>query len=249
MKHFFSFLTALLLTATTFAQVGINTETPDPSSALDITSTDGGLLPPRMTSDQRDNIVSPVEGLIIFCTDCGSGEGELQIKLSSEWGNLYNPGTESSTGNLYLARVEYTSTQVVGGVEFIDPSGNGDFLTAGANVGTISNYNNVEFTFTNELTPPKEIIAYGYQANMSRYVITQLDGGGNNAQFYAQGANESAHSSSFGIGNQVTTDIMTNFSSAQLKLELSMAYLDAVRNAGGFGTETKEAHAFIIFRF
>ena len=248
MKQFFTFLLAVLLTSTTFAQVGINTETPDPSSALDITSTAGGLLPPRMTSDQRDNIVSPVEGLIIFCTDCGSGEGELQIKLSSEWGNLYNPGTESSTGNLYLARVEYTSTQVVGGVEFIDPSGNGDFLTAGANVGTIAG-NNVDLTFANEVTPPKEIIVYAYQANNSRYVITQLDGGGNNAQFYALGANESNHSSNFGIINQVTTDIMTQFGSAKLTLDISMANLDAVRNAGGFGTEAKEAHAFIIFRF
>ena len=198
MKQIFKIL-AILVTGITFAQVGINTETPDPSSALDITSTAGGLLPPRMTSDQRDNIVSPVEGLIIFCTDCGSAEGELQIKLSSEWGNLYNPGTESSTGNLYLARVEYTSTQVVGGVEFIDPSGNGDFLTAGANVGTITG-DNVDLTFANELTPPKEIIAYAYQANNSRYVITQLDGGGNNAQFYALGANESNHSSNFGCG-------------------------------------------------
>jgi hypothetical protein len=201
-----------------------------------------------MTSNQRDNIVSPVEGLIIFCTDCGSGEGELQIKLSSEWGNLYNPGTESSTVNLYLARVEYTSTQVLGGVEFLDPSGNGDFLTAGAGVGTIAG-NNVDLTFSNEITPPKEIIAYGYQANNSRYVITQLDGGGNNANFYALGAGESAHASNFGIGNQVTTDIMTQFGTAKLTLDISMANLDAVRNAGGFGQETKEAHAFIMFRF
>jgi hypothetical protein len=28
-----------------------------------------------------------------------------------------------------------------------------------------------------------------------------------------------------------------------------MANLDAVREAGGFGNETKEAHAFIVFRF
>ena len=121
-------------------------------------------------------------------------------------------------------------------------------FSTGASVGTISG-NNVDLTFTAEVTPPKEIIAYAYQANNSRYVITQLDGGGNNAIFYALGAGESAHSSNFGIGNQVTTDIMTAFGTAKLTLDISMANLDAVRNAGGFGQETKEAHAFIMFRF
>jgi hypothetical protein len=39
MKQFFTLLAAVLFTATTFAQVGINTETPDASAAFDITST------------------------------------------------------------------------------------------------------------------------------------------------------------------------------------------------------------------
>jgi len=44
MKQFLTLLAAVLLTATTYAQIGINTETPDPSAALDITSTTGGYL-------------------------------------------------------------------------------------------------------------------------------------------------------------------------------------------------------------
>jgi hypothetical protein len=87
MKQFFTLLAAVLLTATTFAQVGINNETPDASAALDITSTTGGLLVPRMTKTQRDAITSPAQGLIIFCTDCAYGEGELQVKLTSGWKN------------------------------------------------------------------------------------------------------------------------------------------------------------------
>ena len=87
MKQFFTFLVAVLLTATTYAQVGIGTTTPDASAALDITSTTGGLLVPRMTAVQRDAITSPAQGLIIFCSDCASGEGELQIKLTSSWKN------------------------------------------------------------------------------------------------------------------------------------------------------------------
>ena len=86
MKNIFTFLAAVLLTTTTYAQIGINTENPDPSSALDITSTTGGLLVPRMTAAQRDAITA-TQGLIIFCSDCAFGEGELQIKLTSSWKN------------------------------------------------------------------------------------------------------------------------------------------------------------------
>jgi uncharacterized protein (TIGR02145 family) len=87
-KQFYTLLAAVLVTASTFAQVGIGTNTPDASSILDITSTTGGLLTPRMTAAQRDAIATPSQGLIIFCTDCASGEGELQISLSSVWKNL-----------------------------------------------------------------------------------------------------------------------------------------------------------------
>ena len=73
MKHFFTFLAAVLLTATTVAQVGINIETPDPSAALDITSTTGGLLVPRMTAAQRDAINPAATGLMIYQTDGTAG--------------------------------------------------------------------------------------------------------------------------------------------------------------------------------
>ena len=69
MKQLFTLLAAALLTATTFAQVGINIETPDASAALDITSTTGGLLVPRMTKAQRGFIDTPATGLIVYQTD------------------------------------------------------------------------------------------------------------------------------------------------------------------------------------
>ena len=77
MKHFFTLLAAVLLTATTYAQVGINNENPDASAALDITSTTKGFLPPRMTAAQRNSISNPPAGLMLWCSDCGAN-GELQ---------------------------------------------------------------------------------------------------------------------------------------------------------------------------
>jgi len=46
--------------------VGINTSTPDASALLDMVSTDRGVLVPRMTSVQKNSIVSPATGLLVF---------------------------------------------------------------------------------------------------------------------------------------------------------------------------------------
>lgn len=66
-------ITLMLFTALSYAQVGINTNTPDTSSALDIESTTGGVLIPRLTEIQRDAIASPATGLMIYQTDQTSG--------------------------------------------------------------------------------------------------------------------------------------------------------------------------------
>lgn len=64
--------------------VGIGTTTPNPSAKLEIASTTKGFLPPRMTLAQRNAIVNPTLGLIIFCYDCD----ELQIYNGTNWVNL-----------------------------------------------------------------------------------------------------------------------------------------------------------------
>lgn len=66
-------LTFILFSAISYAQVGINTSTPDASSALEIESTTGGILVPRMTEDQRNAITIPATGLMIYQTNEISG--------------------------------------------------------------------------------------------------------------------------------------------------------------------------------
>ncbi|MEM1122421.1 MAG: tail fiber protein, partial [Bacteroidota bacterium] len=53
------------------AQVGINPDNsePDPSAMLDVSSTDKGLLVPRLTEKERDAIDNPAEGLLIYNTN------------------------------------------------------------------------------------------------------------------------------------------------------------------------------------
>ena len=55
-----------------FAQVGIGTTTPDVSAALDITANDKGFLMPRMTTAQKDAILTPAAGLQVYDTDTNS---------------------------------------------------------------------------------------------------------------------------------------------------------------------------------
>lgn len=50
--------------------VGIGTNTPSSSAALDVRSTNKGFLPPRLSLAQRNTIVNPEPGLTIWCLDC-----------------------------------------------------------------------------------------------------------------------------------------------------------------------------------
>lgn len=47
-------------------QTSIGTSTPEVTAKVDVSSTTQGLLPPRMTTTQRDAIVAPAQGLLVF---------------------------------------------------------------------------------------------------------------------------------------------------------------------------------------
>jgi len=61
----------LLIPVLNYAQVAINTDgsAPDASAILDVQSTTQGMLVPRMTASERDGILSPVNGLLVYVTD------------------------------------------------------------------------------------------------------------------------------------------------------------------------------------
>lgn len=64
--------------------ISIGTKTPDSSAMLDIFSNTKGLLPPRLSFQQRNQIVSPSTGLIIWCSNCNV-KGEMQVFDGVEW--------------------------------------------------------------------------------------------------------------------------------------------------------------------
>lgn len=95
--YFLLLILMLGLQKKVFSQnVGIGTATPNASAKLDITSTNSGLLPPRMTTAQRYSIVNPVPGLIIFNTTTQS----IEIYTTYGWSKIKSevPGSNKLLG-------------------------------------------------------------------------------------------------------------------------------------------------------
>ena len=65
--------------------VSVVTAQRDPSAALEINSTTQGILPPRMTETQMQNIANAATGLLVFCTDCDPAQ--LYIFNNGQWEN------------------------------------------------------------------------------------------------------------------------------------------------------------------
>lgn len=78
------------------ANIGIGTTQPDESAVLDISSSNKGLLIPRMTLQQRSNIQNPANGLMIYQTDLLSG---FYFFDGKDWKTLNNDVKQNSVAD------------------------------------------------------------------------------------------------------------------------------------------------------
>jgi hypothetical protein len=104
MKKVFVYI-LFFLAYPSFSQVGIGTTTPSNSAALEVTSTSSGVLIPRMSLAQKNAIVSPATGLLIYQNDGVSGfwyfNGTVWTTFSdTSWLTLGNSGTSPATNYL-----------------------------------------------------------------------------------------------------------------------------------------------------
>lgn len=91
-KGFFSLLVIFLfILSSATAQVGIGTTNPAPGSALQIDSTTGALVPPRVTNTQMNAIPSPLEGSIVYNNTFSA----LFMFSSGTWNNITRPDLPS----------------------------------------------------------------------------------------------------------------------------------------------------------
>jgi hypothetical protein len=124
----------LLIIACHFQQIisaqniGINATgaAPDKSAMLDVSSTDKGMLVPRMTSAQRTAIELPAGGLLVYQTDSPAGfyfyDGALWNLLINEINGKYNFNFKGSIAqgfnqNVY-AKVTYDVQNYLNNVTF-----------------------------------------------------------------------------------------------------------------------------------
>ncbi|WP_296150420.1 tail fiber domain-containing protein [uncultured Flavobacterium sp.] len=86
-KQLYTIAALLIIGITANAQVGIGTTTPDGSSMLDVTSTTKGLLAPRLTTANRDAIVTPgpANGLVIYNTTTNRIEVNIGTPAAPNW--------------------------------------------------------------------------------------------------------------------------------------------------------------------
>jgi hypothetical protein len=122
--------------------VAINTtgDPPHPSARLDVTHTSKGLLLPRLTSAQRDAVINPAVGLIIFNTTAG----RIEYWRGNQWMRLMELPMQPSTitGPTSVCQgasnVSYSVTNVPGISYNWSYSGSGFTITSGAGTHAIT---------------------------------------------------------------------------------------------------------------
>ncbi len=143
--------------------IGINSTgaTPDASATLDVSSTNGGLLVPRMILTQRNAITTPATSLLIYQTDNTPGfyyyNGTAWVPINSlstnpNWSKLGNASTINGThfiGTTNGQNLDIRTNNVIrvritqkGQIEILNTGGS-TFLgeNAGMSDNLISNYN------------------------------------------------------------------------------------------------------------
>ncbi|MES2429570.1 MAG: hypothetical protein V4556_01460 [Bacteroidota bacterium] len=106
------FLLAFLLVSFAFtakAQIGIGTNAPHASAALEIKDTTKGILIPRMKLAQRTAIANPADGLMVYQTDNTKGYWYFD---GTQWKSITGGGGSSSNGGKAIITLTDTITNV-----------------------------------------------------------------------------------------------------------------------------------------
>lgn len=122
MKRILFILLTFFISESIHAQsVGIGTMLPNGSAALDVSSTTKGLLIPRMTTAQRNAILLPSDGLLIYNTSTN----QLNQRQAASWKVIINneSWTGGGTGNMFSIG-DNVGINTAGPTERLDVSGN-----------------------------------------------------------------------------------------------------------------------------
>ena len=137
MKIIFQLATVLLCSAAGFSQTGIGTDNPNASAVLDISSSNKGVLLPRvslLSNTDSTTIINPETGLIIWNTNnaVGTGAGIYVNNGTSALPNWSTYAAVSSTEGVSVKKTVYNSNNGIIGNSVI--SGQLEFSISTSNV-------------------------------------------------------------------------------------------------------------------
>lgn len=183
MKTNYLLILLILVSFTATSQIGINTTNPDPSSILDISSENKGVLFPRIALNGKNDanpILNPAEGLLVYnTTNNGALSSGFYVWDGSTWDNI-NTGESSGGG-----------------------SGSNDAWSLNGNNGSsndflgTTNWSSLQFKVNNSqmaLFHPNGGMALGYNAVANK----------NNSVAIGTGANASARNEATALGASST---------------------------------------------
>ena len=216
-----------LIAANLFSQVGIGTTTPDASSMLEISSTNKGLLIPRLSLAATTNtspVASPQAGLLIYnTTTTGDVTPGFYYWDGSKWVSLKGVSAGTSTGGWAL-----TGNSIAGG-NFLGTTNNQplNFRVNNNDVGSIKTDNSL-YIGRSASSNGARSIALGFESNSSGDESTALGRGasataarstasgfeskaqGEESSAYGRGATaNSARSTAIGFETTATADDAT----------------------------------------
>ncbi|RYY53009.1 MAG: hypothetical protein EOO05_21470, partial [Chitinophagaceae bacterium] len=136
----FLIIYAMLIAVGNAQNVGIGVPVPAASAKLDVTSTNSGLLPPRMSATQRDDIPSPAAGLIIYNTTSNA----IEFFNGTAWYSISNALSNEITNAIFA---NSTLNKLIGGyatekINSFKKTSDGGYVWAGqsnsSNTGALS---------------------------------------------------------------------------------------------------------------
>jgi len=110
------YLTLLFLTNFCFSQVGIGTDSPHASSILELKSDNKGLILPKVSTINRDLILNPAEGLLIFNTNENCIQQNKGTEAVPNWQCLVND--KPSLKSFYMPSINIDTSTIGNGQTF-----------------------------------------------------------------------------------------------------------------------------------
>jgi len=198
------------------------------------------LLHPESSDVNTDQMsFNPIQGPVAEAYPITGVAADCWVEI-----DLLNSNPVSSGPTKYLAYVTFTVAEEIESITMVDPNGDNSFSVKNVTTSTSVGGNSekfAEFTFGNETSAPSSITILASNMQTSEYIITSLNGGGDNKQYVVANATMTQTPNT----DKYTSDIFGSFGNATIKLDLTKGNIDYARR----GFPTKEAHAYIIFTF